>query len=266
MQPITPYQDINELLLLTKSALQDILDKNLVNLYLFGSLSYGDFNPNSSDIDLVVITNDPLNQHELNLVKQLHRQLQEHDPKWGDRMECSYTPIQMLQNILPPQKPRPYYGCGIFYDEAPYGNEWIINNYLLYQHGIALIGPDFKTLIPSIEMQEVQKACVRDLFQEWEPKITDIEWLDNSHYQSYLVMNLCRILYTVLCGVAGTKKEAADWAKNEFGLHWHNLIETAENWQYGKTMSLRNEVVDFIKFTIDKIKHTKIYREYFINK
>ena len=123
-----------------------------------------------------------------------------------DRLECSYTPIDMLKNILPPKEPRPYYGGGIFYDEAPYGNEWIINNYLLYEHGITLIGPDFKKLTTPIDIIEVQKACIRDLFQEWEPKITDFEWLDNSHYQSYLVMNLCRILYTVMCGVTGTKK------------------------------------------------------------
>ena len=119
----------------------------------------------------------------------------------------------MLKNILPPKESRPYYNNEIFYDEAPYGNEWIINNYLLYKHAIPLIGPDFKTLTNPIDIIEVQKACIRDLFQEWEPKIIDVEWLDNSHYQSYLVMNLCRILYTVSCGTTGTKKVSAAWVK-----------------------------------------------------
>jgi hypothetical protein len=167
----------------------------------------------------------------------------------------------MFKNILPPKKPRPYYGSGIFYDEALYGNEWIINNYLLYKYGISLIGPDFKELVKPIDIIEVQKACIRDLFQEWEPKITDLEWLDNSHYQSYFVMNLCRILYTVIGGTTGTKKIAAEWVKNKFGLPWSNLIETAESWKYGKKMSLRNEAVDFIKFVTDKIKQTKLYKK-----
>jgi predicted nucleotidyltransferase len=49
---MTPYQDINKILSSMANSIQDILGKNLVGLYLFGSLSYGDFNPNSSDIDL----------------------------------------------------------------------------------------------------------------------------------------------------------------------------------------------------------------------
>lgn len=262
---ITPYQDINEVLLHISNGIKDILGKNLIGLYLFGSLTYGDFNPDSSDIDLVTIINKPLNHNELELIKQLHKQVAERYQKWRDRLECSYTAIDMLKSILPPTEPRPYYGGGIFYDEAPYGNEWIINNYLLYEHGISLIGLNFKDLSKPIDVIEVQKACIRDLFQEWEPKITDLEWLDNSHYQSYLVMNLCRILYTVICGVTGTKKISAEWVKNKFGLPWSNLIEIAESWEYGKKISSRLETIDFIKFTIEKIKQTTLYQQMYSN-
>src|ERR1700722_13603280 len=214
---LTSYQDINAILLLLSEGIEKILNKSLIGFYLFGSLTYGDFNPENSDIDLVVIIKAPMSPHELERIKHLHKQVNEYDEKWRDRLECSYTPADMLKNILPPMEPRPYYGGGIFYDEAPYGNEWIINNYLLYHHGIPLSGRDGKELIDPINIIEVQKACIRDLFQEWEPKITDFEWLDNSHYQSYLVMNLCRILYTVISGTTGSKKISAGWVKNEFG-------------------------------------------------
>lgn len=257
----TPYQDINEILAHLSNGIKDILDKNLVGIYLFGSLAYGDFNEDSSDIDLVVIIHKSIHQNVLELIKQLHQQIGERDQKWKDRLECSYTPVDMLINRLPPKEPRPYYGGGIFYDEATYGNEWIINNYLLYEHSISLVGPDFKSLSQPIDMIEVQKACIRDLFQEWEPKITDFEWLDNSHYQSYLVMNLCRILYTVIKGATGTKKISADWVKNTFGLPWRDLIEIAENWTYGKKMSMRNETINFVQFTIDQIKQTTLYQQ-----
>lgn len=262
----TPYQEINEVLLTISNGINHILDNNLIGLYLFGSLTYGDFNLDSSDIDLVTIINKPLNPHKLELIKQLHKQIENHYPKWKDRLECSYTPVEMLKNILPPKEPRPYYNDRVFYDEAPYGNEWIINNYLLYKHAIPLTGPDFKELINPIDIVEVQKASIRDLFQEWEPKITDVEWLDNSHYQSYLVMNLCRILYTVISGTTGSKKISAGWVKNEFGLPWSNLIATAEGWKYGTKMSLRDETIDFIKFTIDKIKQTSLYQQMYLLK
>lgn len=110
-------------------------------------------------------------------------------------------------------------------------------------NSIPLLGPDFKELIKPIDIMEVQKASIRDLFQEWEPKITDFEWLDNSYYQSYLVMNLCRILYTVICGATATKKVSAEWVKNQFAPQWSNLINTAENWKFGETMALRDESI-----------------------
>ncbi len=255
------YQDINEILLFISDGMNRILGKNLIGLYLYGSLTYGDFNLGSSDIDLVAIVTKPLNHDETELIKLFHKQVEVHYQKWSDRLECSYTPIDMLKNTLPPEEPRPYYNATIFYENAPYGNEWLINNHLLYEHGIPLIGPEFKELIKPIDMIEVQKACIRDLFQEWEPKITDLKWLDNSHNQSYLVMNLCRILYTVLLGTTGTKTVSAEWVKNIFGLPWSNLIEIAEKWKYGREMFLKYETIDFIKFCIDTIKQTKLYQQ-----
>src|SRR5437868_15341221 len=80
----------------------------------------------------------------------------EHE-KWAKRIECSYVPMNMLPSIYPPTTPRPYFGEGIFYAQAPYGNEWIINQYLLYKHGIPVVGPDFKTLVKPIDIEAVGK-------------------------------------------------------------------------------------------------------------
>jgi hypothetical protein len=257
---ITPYQDVNTVLLSLAQGIESIWGGNLLGLYLSGSLSYGDFNPGSSDIDLVAILKIPASPKELKLIQELHINEGQKYPKWAKRIECSYTPIAMLSSILPPEAPRPYYGEGVFYPEALYGNEWIINLYLLYEHGIALIGPEFKALIAPIDIVSVQKACIRDLFQEWEPKITDLTWLNNSHYQSYIVLNLCRILYTVMCNSTGSKKAAASWVKGEYS-EWVILIQAAEDWQYGKEMNRPAEAREFIRFVIDKVVATELYRQ-----
>ncbi|MGI4776219.1 MAG: hypothetical protein ACRYE9_04805 [Janthinobacterium lividum] len=81
-------------------------------------------------------------------------------------MECSYLPVDMLINISPPLSPRPYYNNSTLFTKAHYGNEWLINKYLLYQHGIPLVGPVFRQLVEKINVEEVQKACIRDLFEE----------------------------------------------------------------------------------------------------
>lgn len=258
---LTPYQDINDVLILLSNNMKAILGENLIGLYLFGSLAYGDFNPDSSDIDVVAMIDHKLNPKALAAIKEMHKTIGEFYLTWQERLECSYTPIAMLKVTLPPLEPRPYYGGGIFYDAAPYGNEWIINNYLLYEHGVTLLGVDFKTLMQPINILDVQKACIRDLFAEWEPKISDAAWLNNSHYQAYLVLNLCRILYTVMCAKTGTKKVSAEWVKNKFGSAWHPLIDAAQQWKYGMTVSFKKETIAFLRFTIDQIKHTDVYRQ-----
>jgi hypothetical protein len=104
---------------------------------------------------------------------------------------------------------------------------------------------------------DVQKASIRDLRKEWEPKITDASYLDDSHQQSYVVLNLCRILYIVIRGDAVSKKIAASWAKKEFP-QWETLIETADSWYYGVKMERQKEVIEFIKFVIARVKEAKL--------
>ncbi|MBX9787197.1 MAG: DUF4111 domain-containing protein [Alphaproteobacteria bacterium] len=231
-----------------------VLEENLVGMYLTGSLSYGDFNPENSDIDLLVIIKNPISEEKLGVLKKMHLDVERNNNKWAKRIECSYVPLEMLSSILPPKTPRPYIGEGIFYPEAPYGNEWIINQYLLYTDGIPLLGPDFKILVKPIDIEDVRAACIRDLFEEWEPKIHDPEWLNNSHYQSYIILNLCRILYTVTRHATATKKISASWVKREFAPEWSPLIQTAEDWHYGKEMNLNEQTIEFIQFVVSKVK------------
>lgn len=251
---IMKYKDVDETLHSLMTGMTHVLGDNLVGVYLTGSLSYGDFNPESSDIDLLVLLRKPAAQEKLEALKQMHLQMERNNKKWAKRVECSYVSLDMLQEILPPKTPRPYIGEGIFYFEAPYGNEWIINQYLLYKHGIPLLGPDFKTLVKPINIEDVRAACIRDLFEEWQPKMMDPTYLENSHYQSYLILNLCRILYTVMCHSTATKKVSASWARNEFAPQWNTLIQTAESWSYGKEMNLKEETIAFIQFVVNKVR------------
>jgi|GEM_PF-960886 len=262
-QNITPYPEINEIFFAFVEGVVEILRENLKGIYLTGSLSYGDFNENSSDIDLTVILEDPVSPAELARIRRFHIQLEGQYSKWSSRLECTYTPVEMLMNVLPLLELRPWY-CGFerhLYEQAPYGNEWIINNHLLYRSAIPLIGPDFKELMTPVEILEVQKACIRDLFTEWEPKIASPSYLSDSHNQSYLILNLCRILYTVFKGSTGSKKISAAWVKQEFGMPWMDLIELAENWQYGIDFDERTRTIGFIRFTVEQVSGTGLFAE-----
>jgi Domain of unknown function (DUF4111) len=257
MKDATPYPAINTVIREWAEGVKRLLGKKIVGLYLSGSLAYGDFVPERSDIDLQAVVLNPLTEDELRSVEQLHRSIEGRTPQWANRIECSYVPLELMREMTPPATPRPWWGFGTFYPEAPAGNEWIINHYLLSKHGIALAGPCFTELVPPIDIDCVRRASAKDLFQEWLPKINDAEWLSNSHYQSYLVLNLCRILHTVIHGQPGSKKVAAQWVKATYP-QWAGVIEEAGRWAYGDTMSRQAEAVEFLWFTVDRVKETKL--------
>jgi hypothetical protein len=162
-----------------------------------------------------------------------------------------------MRELTPPTKSRPWWGFGTFYAEAPAGNEWIINHYLLAQRGIALEGPAFNELIPPIGIHDVRQASARDLVEEWVPKIDNAAWLSNSHHQSYLVLNLCRILHTVIRSELGSKKVAGEWVKEAYP-QWQDLIEEAERWVYGDEMNRQVDAVAFLRFAVDRMEETKL--------
>ena len=255
MNDVTPYPAINSVLTEWVEGLKGLLGKKIVGLYLSGSLAYGDFVPERSDIDLQAVVRSPLTEDELRSVEQLHRRIEGRCPQWADRIECSYVPLELMRELTPPARQRPWWGFGTLYAEAPAGHEWIINHYLLASHGIALEGPDFNELIPPIDIQTVRQASARDLFQEWVPKVDDGVWLSNSHYQSYLVLNLCRILHTVIRGRPGSKKVAGQWAKVTYP-RWKDLIEEAERWGYGGDMKRQADAVAFLRFAVARVNDT----------
>lgn len=258
---ISKYPELQKIFSDFTNNIKVILQDKVIGIYLTGSLSFGDFVIERSDIDLLVVVSNKLSIKEIDIVRKLHKDIEEKFPTWKERIECSYTPIYMLDEILPPKEPRPWIGSGVLYPEAPYGNEWIINSYLLQEHGIPLYGKPYKELLTKpIDILEVQKACVRDIFKEIEPRIHNQSELSDSHIQSYTVLNVCRILYTVFNAKVGSKVVSAKWVKEEFCPQWSAQITKSESWKYGEDMNSIPEVVEFIKFAVSKIKETEIFK------
>jgi predicted nucleotidyltransferase len=249
---ITPYPDVNNVLDFLAQKISASLGKNLVGLYLFGSLTYGDFNPDRSDIDLIAILTETASPTEIDELRAIFESLKARFPKWANRVEVSYTLVEMFANIEPPGK-RPYFGDGRFWSDALYGYEWIINNYLIFKYGIPLIGPDVNTLFKEPTSEQVKEASSQIFYKELEPILRNKDWIDDSHYQSYTVLNLCRILYTVLNSDARSKKVAASWVSSNFP-KWSKLIQAADEWKYGDEFEHLEEVLSFIRFAGQQIE------------
>ena len=227
---------INEFINIFKEKILENIN-NIIGIYIFGSLVYGGFDEKSSDIDLQVITKALLNEEEMEKIKNVHKEIIEINKIWGKRLEVSYTPLFMFKEKVIPVIPRPYYN-GKFYEKAGYGNEWIINNYLILNYGQKIYGEDFKTLLNyEISIDNVKKSCVKDFYKEWNPKIKDEKWLLDYKNQAYIILNICRIIYTIKNNKIGNKLESAKWVKEKY-IKWNSLIEEAEKWDLNIILSI----------------------------
>ena len=84
---LTKYNDVNEVLTLLSVNLKKILDNKLVALYLTGSLTYGDFDYGSSDIDFLAVLAQELSDSELQAIREMHDSIAKKVPYWAKRLQ-----------------------------------------------------------------------------------------------------------------------------------------------------------------------------------
>lgn len=254
---LTSHPDVNGILVELTRELGKILDGQLVGLYLTGSLTYGDFDRGSSDIDILTILSEPLSEASFERVRAMHARIGDRYPEWATRIEGSYVTGDMLGCVEPPSVPRPYINGGAFWDPEPrYGNEWLINLYALRERGVALAGPDPKQLVGPVDIEDVRRASARDLFDEWVPKLGDRSFFESSHHQAYVTLTLCRILHRAAEDDVVSKRVASAWVKETCDLPWIiDLVERAERWQHGEDLDSAAQVRAFIAFSRDQLKN-----------
>jgi predicted nucleotidyltransferase len=194
--------------------------EELIGLYLYGSLVLGDFDPDRSDIDLLAAFRSAVGERELPMLETLHAEFARSYPAWDDRIEVAYVPTSGLRTfkshastlaIISPDEP-------LHLQEI--GREGLIHYYLVRDHGIPLIGPPPQTLIDEISLDEFLDA-VRAYLARWRKPMAPSA---TRGPQRYVVLTMCRGLYSLSHGRQTSKKHAALWAQNEFP-EWAPIIE-----------------------------------------
>jgi len=83
--------------------------------------------------------------------------------------------------------------------------------------------------------------------------LEDPSALKDSHFQAYVVLTLCRILYRAKNKGVASKKIASTWVKKTYGEDWRPVVEKAENWQHGQKMDITEGILKFIKFVLNNV-------------
>jgi hypothetical protein len=246
----TPYPEVNAILLWLMLDVQAILSDQFTGMYLYGSLALGDFDPGKSDIDFLVVTTDELPDVLVAALAAMHARLAASSSKWAMELEGSYIPRRSLCRYYPNDTHHPHIDRGRGkLAIAQHDTDWVIQRYVLREHGVVVAGPDIRRMIDPISADELRQA-VRDLLWWWELQLSDTSRVEESGYQAYAILSMCRILYTLEYGTVISKPAAARWAQGTLDERWRGLIERALTWQPGETMDRLGETLEFIRYTL----------------
>jgi hypothetical protein len=251
--PPTPYPEVNAVLNLLLAGVQAILGNHFTGLYLHGSLACGDFNPETSDIDFLVVTEGHLPAETFSVLKSMHAGLFQAGLIWSQKLEGAYFPKDQLRrqpSIDAGQAPLPWLGVdGHFALETP-GSDWVIQLWILREKGLVISGPPLVGLIDPVSVQDLPQAVLGSLREWWSPPFPSPERFQSDAYQAYAVLTMCRSLYVLEHGRVVSKPDAARWAMHTVGEPWRALISAAAAWRPGMGFNRFEETLAFICFTL----------------
>ncbi len=250
----TPLADINRLLQSLLSRMRHILQEKLAGLYLYGSLTTGDFDPESSDIDLLAALTSDVSDMEFDALRATHLDFARGNPVWDDRIDVQYLSVTALRTFRTQRSPIAVISTGEPFHMTEAGADWLMNWYVVREKGMALYGPPAGALIGPITWEEYA-GCIRDYAVDWGDRLRDVR---NRKGQAYAILTMCRALHVLRTGEQASKRRAALWAQEELP-PWSGLIQSALAWreawreQQVDHAATRAETIRFVSFMRDQI-------------
>ena len=248
----TPYPEVNEVLDLLLLNVKEILKEQFVGMFLYGSLSSGDFNSETSDIDFLFVTSDVLSEETISKLDAMHRETWATRLKRAGKLEGAYVPKELIRRHNANGRACPTVNEGQFY-VAPLGSDWIIQRHVVREYGVVIEGPDPKTLIDLVTPGEIRGAVLAILQEWWFPMLEDPSWLRDHEraYHAFAVITMCRVLHALEHGTIVSKPKAVQWARARLPDRWRTLIDKAV------ATSLYENQGDFLYETLDFIRFIK---------
>jgi hypothetical protein len=214
---------VSALLAELKTQLPHTLGRNLVGVYLYGSLTQRAFDVKRSDVDLIVVTRRDLSAAEFRRVDAWLKRARAANA-WAARLQMSFL---IRDEVLTMNAKACHYQFGELKRGGSDGNPIIWLNVL--RSGVVLYGVRPERFVPEVTREILFAALVREVGYLRAEICEQAEsvWRDVASYRAYAVLTLCRILYSHRHGTIVSKQRAAKWALGTLPARWHALIRQA---------------------------------------
>ncbi|HEX6731983.1 MAG TPA: aminoglycoside adenylyltransferase domain-containing protein [Pyrinomonadaceae bacterium] len=243
---------LSELLANLTRQLPLLLGRNLVGIYLYGSVTNSAFNPNTSDVDCIVVTKRDVTDAQF---RKLDRWLTEtaQSNSWMPRSQIIFL---IRDEVLTMNSKACLYQFGVLKRTGSDGNPIIWLDYL--RSGKVLFGPPPESFLPKITEEILLEALKRELgyLRQEIIETPNSEWRDVPMYRAYAVLTVCRILYSFNKGEIVSKSTAAKWAIRNLPGRWREIIEQALDYnQTGRESGIPLKgLQQFVRFGISRVR------------
>jgi predicted nucleotidyltransferase len=246
----TSQPDVARLIEALLAGVREALGENLVGLYLRGSLALGDFNPETSDVDILVVTERRVSESEFKALNVFHERIPARENAFARAYEVSYVDRDSLRRFAPGERRHPTVGSDWHFQWAQHRDSFVLERWTVRERGVTVMGPAPKTLIDAISADELRAAATGELrarMEHWAAGNEPPGWMDTRHYQAFEVETICRALYTIEFGDLPTKPQAVTWAQKTLPEPWHALVEWSQAHRADKTADA-GKIPDVMRF------------------
>nr|MCU0667694.1 DUF4111 domain-containing protein [Patescibacteria group bacterium] len=181
------------------------------------------------------ITTSDLTEEQVEIVKEVHNKTYTLGNRWVKRLEYSFIPIETLKAHSSPfnetgqpnkdNKKFWYFDNGHKEIEQSDHCNTLVTRWTLWERGIAVLGPDIKTLTYPIDVNDLRREIKNTIIGWADEILINPEPINNRFYQSYLVLNYSRMLHNLIEGMVDSKAKGIVWAKQNLDTKWTPLID-----------------------------------------
>ena len=238
---------------------KEILQDNLVGIYLHGSAVMGCYNPAKSDIDLIVVVKNSMPDAVKKSFMDMVVELNQNGPAKG--IEMSIVKQNYCNPFVYPTPFELHFSVGHidWYKNDP--DDYISKmkgedrdlaaHFTIINHrGKCLYGSSIKDTFADVSVQDYIDSIWNDI-ADAEEEITD--------NPMYLILNLARVLAYLKDGLVLSKKEGGEWALDNIPEVYYSLLNNAlEEYEIGADLSYdMSSAKGYAKYMMEQIRTEK---------